>query len=91
MHHAAIRNEAKERIIEREVAKLDRQQAAKRRREFRAAPTLTGWEVVDGEGRSLGFERETLASANGIAQSLNNAALDGPKALCRALGAGRLA
>jgi hypothetical protein len=91
MHHAAQRNEARERIIDREVAKLDRQNAAKRRREFRAAATLTGWEVVDGEGRSLGFERDTLASANGIAQSLNNAALEGPRALCRALGAGRQA
>lgn len=91
MHHAAQRNEARERIIDREVAKLDRQKAASRRREFRAAPTLTGWEVVDGDGRSMGFERETAQSANGIAQSLNNAALDGPKALCRALGAGRLA
>lgn len=83
MHHAAQRNEARDRIVDREVAKLER-----KRRPFQAASTLTGFEVIDTEtGRSLGFERDTLASANGIAQSLNNAVQEGPRALARALRA----
>jgi len=83
MHHAAQRNEARERIVDREVAKLER-----KRRPFAAASTLTGFEVIDTEtGRSLGFERESFMSAHGIAQSLNNAKLEGPRALARALRA----
>jgi hypothetical protein len=55
---------------------------------FGYAPTLSGFEVVDNvTGRTLGFERDTPQSANGIAQSLNRAALLGPRELSRALGA----
>ena len=83
MHHAAQRNIARERIVDREVAKLER-----KRRPFAAQSTLAGFEVIDTTtGRSMGFERDTLASANGIAQALNNAAIQGPRALARALRA----
>lgn len=84
MHHAAQRNEARDRIVDREVAKLESRQRI--RRPFAAAATLNGFEVIDTEtGRSLGFERDTIQSANGIAQSLNNALAESPKALTRAL------
>lgn len=55
---------------------------------FGTLPTINGYEVVDmATGRSLGFERPTRNSANGIAQSLNRAALSGSRELSRALGA----
>jgi hypothetical protein len=55
---------------------------------FGYARTLSGYEVIDNEsGRPVGFERNTATSANGIAQSLNRAALAGPRALAAALGA----
>ena len=79
MHHAAQRNEARDRIVDREVAKLE----ARKRRPFGAARTLNGYEVIDtATGRSMGFERDSLPEANGVAQTLNR--LD-RRALARAL------
>jgi hypothetical protein len=50
--------------------------------------TLTGFEVIDNAtGRPVGFERDTAQEANGVAQSLNRAALSGPRTLAAALGA----
>jgi len=57
--------------------------------QFGYVRTLAGFDVIDNRtGHSMGFERETAASANGIAQSLNVAAKHGPKALAQALRAG---
>lgn len=53
---------------------------------FEAEPTIDGFDVIDVvTGRPMGFLRETRREANGIAQSLNNAAMNGPGALNRAL------
>lgn len=56
---------------------------------FSIAPTLDGYEVVDGNGRPTGFTGDDAQQANGFAQSLNQAAKRGPQALAHAFGANR--
>lgn len=56
---------------------------------FDTLPTIDGYQVVFSDtGRPIAA-RATHASANGLAFVLNQAAKDGPKALARALGAGK--
>jgi hypothetical protein len=53
---------------------------------FAAAATIYGYEVIATDtGRSVGFEREDRREANGIAQSLNRAAMQSHRALASAL------
>lgn len=49
--------------------------------------TITGFDVICTDtGRPVVTDRESAQSANGIAQTLNSAAKEGPRALARALG-----
>lgn len=70
---------AKDRIVSREVAKLHR---------FTTLATIDGYDVIDGNGRPVDH-RDSLASANGVAYKLNQAAMAGPDALIAALGGGK--
>ena len=55
---------------------------------FGYAPTIDGYEVIDvATGRPVDTGYETPQQANGRAQYLNTVALNGPKALARALRA----
>lgn len=90
MHHKAQRNEARERIVDREVFRSGLAHDARPPgMRFSIAPTLDGYEVVDGNGRPTGFTGDDARQANGFAQSLNSAAKQGPRALAHAFGANR--
>lgn len=56
-------------------------------RRFTVLPTILGFEVIDADGRPVDT-RETRASANGVAQSLNEAEKAGQAALIGALNIG---
>lgn len=59
-----------------------------RRALFAAEATIDGYDVIDTQtGRPMGFLRATRREANGVAQSLNNAAAQSARALNRALRA----
>lgn len=53
---------------------------------FSTALTLTGWEVVDSDGRAVSDSYKHQDSAAKIAQNLSEAAANGPAALRLALG-----
>lgn len=53
---------------------------------FSTLPTIDGYDVVcDMTGHTVAH-RDSLRSANGVCQRLNQATLGGPKAIIRALG-----
>jgi hypothetical protein len=57
------------------------------RHKFDTLPTIGGYEVIATDTGRPVATRETLHSAMGVAQSLNQAAASGRQALARALGA----
>jgi hypothetical protein len=84
MHYAAQTNHARDRIIDREVAKLTARPSPQK---FGILATIDGHDVIDNVSGRQVAHRDTAASANGVAQVLNAAAMKGSRALTRALGA----
>lgn len=56
-------------------------------RSFTTLPTIDGFDVIDAATGHPVDHRDTLKSATGRAYSLNGAAMNGPRALARALKA----
>lgn len=84
------RNVARDRIVDREVAKLEIKTPATRSfKQFSTLTTIDGFQVIDNATGHPVVERDSRRSAAGIAHSLNLAAADSPEALAHALGARR--
>lgn len=81
------RNVARDRIIDREVAKLEIKTPARDFKQFGTLTTIDGFQVIDNTTGHPVVERPSRRSAAGVAHSLNMAAMEGPEALVHALGA----
>lgn len=66
---------------------LDLRRREPRPRPFGTLPTIDGYDVIALDTGRQVAHRDTLASANGTAQKLNNAFQAGPKAFAAAMGA----